>query len=265
MVINRYLEDWSVLLSVFSLVVITAAVLSISSHTRASEPILIVTETWPPYVFEEDGQAKGFDWDVSRRIFQQMGYEPELRFLPWKKAVDMVVSGQAAALLDVKITPERELSMRFPETHLSSAESTLFAFSSEPFLYEGLNSLSGLRVGVQSGYVYSRAFTDSVLFKRVPAGSMEENFQMLLSGDVDLVMANRMVGLYVLKTLGIKGVSASRASVTQGKVYIAFSRAHPFVEQVDEFDQRLAHFKQTQAYRAIMNFYLVRKGGAGAR
>ena len=46
--------------------------------------VRIVSSTWEPFEYEEDGIAKGIGVDVTVEVFKRMGYEATVTFVPFK-------------------------------------------------------------------------------------------------------------------------------------------------------------------------------------
>ena len=69
---------------------LTAALLTCLSLTAWGEKLRIVTEPWAPYVYVENGQPRGLDYETTAIIFQRLGIDVEWEFLPWKRCLAML-------------------------------------------------------------------------------------------------------------------------------------------------------------------------------
>ncbi len=99
--------------------------------------------------------AAGVLWEMAREALQSMGYEPELEFVPWNRALRMVEAGQRDAILGIGYTPERSEQYFFPAEHLLLSETVVFTLQDQALNFTGVESLKGLQVGLQAGYAYS--------------------------------------------------------------------------------------------------------------
>jgi len=88
--------------------------------------VRIVSSTWEPYEYEEDGVAKGIGVDVTVEVFKRMGYEATVTFVPFKRALDMIQSGEADMLTDVNKNEEREVYAIFIEEPILMSYTNLF-------------------------------------------------------------------------------------------------------------------------------------------
>ena len=221
-----------------------------------AEPITVVTEPWPPYVFLQDGQLRGVDYEVSQHILQDLGYQPDWRVMPWKRAQHDVLAGQADAILDITVNAERQNKYHFPTEPLSNSESVLFYRTSDPFPYSTLDDLRGLRIGVSAGYSYGNpAFNQAEHLTREPCPSIESCLLMLQRGRVDMTVINRQVGLYTLSLLGLEGIAYHPQPLSSGPLYLAFARRPDLADLALRFGEALKTYKQTAGYQQILRAY----------
>lgn len=100
--------------------------LLIAASVAKAEQLVVVTEAWAPYVYQDAGMTKGFDYEVMVAVFGDMGYTADCRFYPWKRCLRMVRTQEADAILDVGLNPERAKQMFFPDESISESISVLF-------------------------------------------------------------------------------------------------------------------------------------------
>lgn len=231
--------------------------LLLASDLKA-ESLRIIAESWPPYAYELDGQAVGMDVELTRQILSQLGYTPSFEFYPWTRALAMIRNGQADAILDITKGEmnEREHYLHFPDTYLSTSNSTLFFRRDHPFSYEGLPSLRGKRVAVVRGYNYSPDFFSAPYFIRDQGNGHEQNLKKLHRGRVDLALLNTAVALYWARKMRIEtDVDFDPTVLSGGKLYIAFAFRPKLAELSAQFGPALRQFKQGQSYRNLLLRY----------
>lgn len=236
---------------------LAAIFLMLAASSAHAQPVVhVVTEAWPPYVYEENGVPKGFDYEITREILQGSGFEMRLSFYPWKRCLEMMRNGQADALLDAGINDERLQYMAFPAEPLSSSQTVFFHPVDKPFVFNSYEDLTGLTIGTQLGYYHAKQFMESDEFTRVPARSLENGFKMLLAGNVDLTAANRHFGLYTAHAMGISDqIGYTDKPLSGGDNYMAFSRAGNHPNLAHAFSEALKKYKTTPRYLEILARY----------
>ncbi|GGE51183.1 ABC transporter substrate-binding protein [Halopseudomonas oceani] len=234
-----------------------AAMLGLLTTPLGATPLKIVSEPWPPYVFLENGAPCGADLEVSDHLLRELGYQPQWRMMPWKRAQYEVLNGSADAILDIAITPERLQQYHFPDEPLSLSETVLFYHNTHPHPFNSLEDLRGLRIGVSAGYSYSNPeFMQADFFSRKLAPSIEANLLMLQHGRVDLAVVNRRAGLYTLHNLNLdEQISYNPKPLSSGNVYLAFQRQPAMAQLAERFSSALRQFKQTAEYRSLLARY----------
>ena len=235
---------------------LTAVIFTCLSLTAHGEKLRIVTEPWAPYVYEENGQMRGLDYETTVIVFQRLGIEVQWQFLPWKRCLAMLDQGLADGALDIFHSHERDAALLYPSEPLSQVEFVMFYANERPHPFQTLNDLKGLTIGTSPGYLYSAGFSESSLFTREPAPSHEANFGKLARGRIDLVITDRRVGQHVLKELGL-GQQITQASpvISSQKQFLAVRRGAGMDLLVQRFGAELKRFKQEPAYAALSAKY----------
>jgi len=231
---------------------LTAMLLTCLSFSALGEKLRIVTEPWAPYVYLENGQPRGLDYETTAIVFQRLGIEVEWLFLPWKRCLAMLEQGQADGALDIFQNTARTDSLLYPNEPLSDVEFVLFYANARPHPFQTLEDLRGLTIGVSAGYLYSQAFMNSPLFIREPAPTHEANFGKLLRGRIDLLITDRRVGQHVLNELKLQDqISELPTVINREPQYLALRKNVGMDLLVQRFGAELKRFKQEPAYAEL--------------
>lgn len=236
------------------LLALCLAALSLLAPWSSAQTLNLVTEAWPPLIVDTpEHEPQGPLWTITRSVAQRMGVDVKLRFVPWKRALDQVARSQKDGVIGAARTPEREEVMRFPHEPLLHSETAVFSRRKDPVRFDnGLPSLEGKRVAVSAGYSYSGDVWSAPYFERVEVRDIRSGLQLVLMGRVDAFLVNRDVGWYEARQLDVEDqLVASARAVSGGPVYLVFS---PSVSPslIDEFDQALRAFRDTEEYRRLM-------------
>ncbi|MEO4046816.1 transporter substrate-binding domain-containing protein [Pseudomonas sp. CAU 1711] len=236
---------------------IIAALLCGLALAARAEPLRLVTEAWAPYVYQDNGQPSGLDYEISVEVLRRLGVEAQWQFLPWKRCLLALEQGQADGILDIFRTPQREAHMLFVEEPLSQVEFVLFFASNRPYPYRKLEDLRDLLIGTSPGYWYNdQAFRDSQLFSREEAPSHEANLGKLVRQRVDLVLNDRRAGLYLAARMGLGSQLGYNPKVVgEDRLYLALRRTPEMAELAGRFALELRRFKQEQAYARLQARY----------
>ena len=229
--------------------VLLCTCLSLAAH---GEKLRIVTDPWPPYAYEENGQAKGLDYETTAIVFQRLGIDVQWQFLPWKRCLAMLEQGQADAVLDIFHRDDREKNLLYPTEPLSEVAFVMFYANQRPHPFNRLEELSGLTIGTSPGYLYTDEFSESSLFKREPAPTQEANFGKLLLGRIDLVITDRRVGHHLIDTLNARDqITENPMVLTRQGQYLAVRRNAGMDLLVQRFAAELKRFKREPAYAEL--------------
>lgn len=237
--------------------VIAALCLMGFSLCAQAQVLRIASESWAPYVYEEQGRLKGLDYEAAQIVLQRLGVTAEWQLLPWKRCLAALEQGQVEAILDIFRTAEREVTIIYPDEPMSQIEFVLFYANARPHPYHQLQDLQGLKVGVSAGYWYAnRGFRQSKLFTREPAPSHLANFGKLVRDRVDLVINDRRGGNYLLQQMGIQGdVSHHPEVISRDQLYLGLRRMDGMEALAQRFSSELRRFKQEPAYAALSARY----------
>ena len=235
---------------------LSVILLTCLSVAARGEKLRIVTEPWAPYVYEQGGKNLGLDYETTAIVFQRLGIEVEWQFLPWKRCLSMLETGQADGALDIFHSAERDATLLYPGEPLSDVEFVMFYANERPHPFNTLEQLKGLTIGTSPGYLYSPDFSQSDLFTREPAPTHEANFGKLVRGRIDLLITDRRVGQHLLDELNIRDLITENPTViSRQSQFLAVRRNAGMDLLVQRFGAELKRFKREPAYAELSARY----------
>lgn len=226
----------------------------------ASQSVDVVLTDWPPVEFSAGGEAQGFDPQILRAVFQKMGLTPRFTFYPWERCVLTIQARKAQAIVSLSRTPDREKYVIFPQESLFQSENVLFVRKGKEFSLTSVQDLRGKVIGVTEGYVYGSEFQSArkeKLFLVDEAPTDEMNFRKLSLGRFDAFACDRIVGLSLLKKLGLKEqIVALPFPLSSLKMYVGFVKTPEGQDLADRFDQALAGLKASGEVQRIIDSWI---------
>lgn len=166
---------------------------------------------YPPFsIVREDNSAGGFSVELMRAALQAMGREVTFKVGPWAEIKQNLEAGHLEALPLVGRTPEREAFFDFTVPYIS-LYGAVFVRNDENRI-KVPEDLDGLHVGVLQGdnaeeYLRREGFTDRIVATR----SYEDAFMQLADGEIDAVVAQRLVGLTLIDKLELDNITTAIA------------------------------------------------------
>ncbi|MGM3215483.1 substrate-binding periplasmic protein [Pseudomonas sp. PhalM4] len=226
------------------------------SPSALGERLRLVSDDWAPYIYQQNGQPHGIDYEVTTEVFKRLGVQVEWQFLPWKRCLAMIEQGLADGIMDIFQTEARRpFPGLCPRALVASRIRVVPGARTPPPCdrprrprrphHRHLARLC-LRRRVQRGY-------------RFPSGSrptQEANFGKLLLGRIDLAITDRTVGHYLLRQLGLEQqVEALPLVINRQAQYLGLVRKPGREALAQAFAEALQRFKQEPAFAAINQRY----------
>ncbi|MBN1930211.1 MAG: transporter substrate-binding domain-containing protein [Desulfobacterales bacterium] len=227
-----------------------------------AENLLVCTCEWPPYEYTENGKTFGFATEVIKNVLPRLGYNPEIKFVPWKRAVEMVKNGNADGIFSISYNDTRAEFLYYPEKSIHPSEYVLFINKSNVgnLKFDSFEDLKPYRIGVTREYAYSEELWTSLkkFGNYEEVATDEVNLTKLAVGRIDYFPSELLVGLELAKKLKLSDKVTYLDKRFKTKDYfLAFSKKSPKIspELVEKFSNELAGFMETETYKAIYNRY----------
>ena len=218
--------------------------------------VTLVADPYPPYQYEEGGIVKGIDCDVIASAFQAVGYNVQVRLLPWEECLRQLDAGGADGIFQITCTPEREERYVFSDL-LRTAETVFFALSNQAIqLSETVDlreQLCALTLGVLSGYSYDPVIDSLDPTIKVKVDRQEDLLLGLTDKRFDLAVIDSGVAAFLIDKLGISGIKKVEGFAVTRELHVAFRPACK--DLVVRFNTGLKKLKQQGASQRIAKRY----------
>lgn len=198
------------------------------------EPVLILTEEFPPYNFTQDGKLTGLAPEVIEAMLQQMGLKGRFQSLPWARAYETAINVPGVLLCSVVRTPEREQRFKWVGA-IAASEYYLFSLASKPIELDSLDDARSLQIGtvtLSAGeqFLLSKGFAKGHGLQSVARN--EPNYEKLRKGHIDLWIMNQLTAHYLVRKAGRDPVKALHKSLAIAELstqhyYVALGAGTP--------------------------------------
>ncbi|MDD3052234.1 MAG: transporter substrate-binding domain-containing protein [Candidatus Cloacimonetes bacterium] len=229
----------------------------------SKDTLNFATVDFPPYSFMDQGEIKGFQVDLIKKMCELADIECTFSILPFKRSYESVLDFRISkydAIFNFYKNPERLKIFEYSEAILENPL-VFFVRKGADFDFQGdMSVFSKKRIGLMNGYTYSPEFTELIEKKRFEfeeAHSHESNFKKLYVGRIDIYPVEKYVGLYVASELRIINYLEilSEPLVVQ-KGYIGMAKDNPKVFLLQKMNEALKKIKENGDYDMLLKRYI---------
>ncbi len=174
--------------------------ISLEGVTLVEDGQLTVCSDMPykPFEFEEDGETKGFDYDVVSAMGDQLDVDVEFVTTPFDSIIPALKIPNCDLIASaMTITPEREEEVDFTDPYFDADQSLLVLTENEE-TYATLEDLAGQTIGVQvetTGATYAEEnLPEGATIKEFQTG--DEMFGALIADDIQAALQDLPVNAY---------------------------------------------------------------------
>lgn len=224
-------------------------------HVLAQEKTInLATDPWPPY-YGPDMDKEGYFTEIVTEAFKKAGYDCNIHFVPWKRALEMSKTGKYDGILGAFYTEERTKDFAYSEP-ISESHLAFFSKKGKGIRYQTLKDLSQYTIGVIRGYYHSEEFKEATDLKKEEVNRAEQNIEKVLAGRIDLFIDSQEVISYLLNTTLSRyqdELEMIEPIYRTNALYVLISKKHPQYQQiVNDLNQGLQMLKEDGAYDAII-------------
>lgn len=249
-----------VVMSRFFFLVFALCLLLMPQHTLAAEDtgrqtLYIVSDDFPPLkMAEPENGLHGYDYELVTRIFDELGFDTDIYFLPWPRALDDIKKGSALGALSCAYTDKRAKLMHFG-TPLSQFTTGFFAKAGHDLpVPKTLTSVKGYDIGAVKGRPAMHELKAAGL-DPLPAHDPSSALRMLQAGRFDYLYLNQETGRFKARKQKLDDQLVFYPIAKQD-VYFCFNKRYPGVKDIMKaFEQKLAQFKKAGTDRIIRGKY----------
>ncbi len=162
--------------------------------------------SFPPYVYEENGQVKGIHADIVRVILDRLKVNYEIKTYPWKRVISMTDNNKIT--LSLSWVEKRERFKKYLMVGPIQYGRTVFMVRKNSNIqFNELKDLSTYKIGTISGYAYPKEFEEADFLNKHPATVDNATLiSKLLKGRVDIIIGDQSTLEFEAKKLNVSFV-----------------------------------------------------------
>jgi polar amino acid transport system substrate-binding protein len=232
------------------------AFLALGTTPAAAETVALATGNGYAPFTDESLPGGGVATQLVRQVVERMGLTPEIRFLPWKRALDSTAAGEFVATFPYIRSTERGTQFLY-SAPLFEVDNRVFVRKSDTRPVRRVEDLAGRTACNQLGSAHPhdlQQLIDSGKVRLETPKDLESCFKMLALGRADFVSINEFVGRHALHAaLGDSAaVDVAGPPLETVGLYLLVPRHAPGGEAfLRRFDAAMAAWKRSPAWTGM--------------
>ena len=212
--------------------------------TAADNTLRFVTLDFAPFIYGKGQRVAGPGFEIIEAVCKRAKIRCSYDIYPWRRAQELLRSGQADGMMVIGRNSKREQWIRFTPPHFRT-EYGVFVRASDPLELNDVGVLGGLRIGVFAPSNTATQLT-AISNEITEAGHkpivIEERpddasgFRKLAVGRLDAVYSNRDRGRMILETEALTDKVRYAGGHQEILYYAGFARTFPNLQLLDEFN-----------------------------
>lgn len=206
---------------------------------------------YPPFsVVTKDNKADGFSVELLKSVAKAMGRKVEFYVAPWNEIKQDLKNGKIDVLPVVGRTPEREKYYDFTIPYLTMHGTVVVREDDNSI--QNKSDLKGKTIVVMKGdnseeYIARNKITDSI----IETESFEKALIALSNGEGDAVVVQKLVGLQLIKKLGLNNLKTVHFVLNDFEQDFSFAVKEGNKELLALLNEGLAIVKTNGTYEKI--------------
>lgn len=242
------------------LLVVLVSLLSLAATARAAEPLVLLTENFPPYNMASDGKSfaredkiEGIAADIVREMFKRadIPYSMTLRF-PWERVYQQALNSPNHGVFVMARQPEREKLFKWVGP-IGPDDWILLARQDSPITLDHLSEARGYRIGAYKGDAIALHLSKEGL-KPITVLRDQDNARKLLNGEIDLWATGDPAGRYLARQVNITQLKTV-LRFNGAQLYLALNRQVPDAV-VEKLQSTLEQMREEGVVDAVFARYL---------
>lgn len=224
------------------------------SQSGSREPITIITEEWPPYNYEEEGQIKGISFKIVAALLKELGRDDLIRLYPSARTKKILDTSRRTMMFSMFRTSERESQYKWIGP-IGSDAIYFYKRKSNPLRIHSLDDAKAVHLiaSRQTGLVYNILIKNGFTNLDSSAYTSKQVYSKLIRGRADLAISDSPHGVsYWLEKMELPQdtLIQTEVKVVESPLYIACSLDFTAAE-IKRWQQALDKIKANGIYDAI--------------
>jgi signal transduction histidine kinase len=243
---RKYYKKWLHYICVINFILCLPSV----AQTADNKSLLFLgNKNVAPVIYLEDSIPAGLAIDIVHAMAKYISQSVEIQAIDWQKAQNMVLQGDADALIQINQTEERKKIFDFSEPLLES-QFSIFVHTGKVGI-SGISSLRGLKVGVEKAGLPQQLLEKNPNITLIIIPDFIVGFKMLDTGSIDAVVVDYRVGSYVLAKHNIRNIKASGEPIAFSYSALAVKKGNK--KLLESIDNALQTVKNNGIYQNIID------------
>lgn len=240
----------------FGLILITL-LFAVSLGWAETKVVTSASDPWPPFV-DPDHPKLGISIELVTAAFASQGYELQHKITPWARAEEQVKRGKTDVLPNTWKTEKRTAYLSYSNPYAYN-EVKFVKKKGDAFEYNGIDSLSGKKVGIMLGYGYADEFMNSASFKREAVSDFVVNIKKLVAGRIDLSLEDEIVARNKIAKKApelLDKIEFTKNHLSSNSLHVTCGLENPrHKEIIEAFNKGLDEIKSNGTLTAILKSY----------
>ncbi|MDX1367080.1 transporter substrate-binding domain-containing protein [Pseudomonas sp.] len=221
-----------------------ALVLGLVAPALRAETLIAIDNANPPFMYQQDGQARGLYPLVLHAVFARVGQPLAIQAMPWKRALRRSENAEVGVGGIYKTS--RRMALYDYSQPIFEEKLIVFVHRDKAFRFTQVDDLYGKRIGVIRGWSYTEALDEAIRdgsIQVTESSSDKANFKMLASGRLDAVIAIELAGQRIIQQLQMHQVLALAPPLSINPTYLVFAKQARQQALLQRFDQILLEMR----------------------
>ncbi len=226
------------------------------SHALRTRSYILVggADNHPPYEFlDDDGQATGFNVELTKAIYEATGGRVEFRLGAPEDAHKALLSGELDVVMGMSQSYERDRFFDFSPA-AAVVHHAIFARSGD----DDITTIDELRereiIVIRGDIMHDFAAENGLSDKLVLTDTPQQALRLLASGNHEFALLGELTGLYWVSQLGLTDIKTTGPLFRPSQLCFAVHKGNML--QLARFSEGLAILKESGRYQEIYDQWL---------